>query len=192
MNLSRADRDLSGPTVTGCPQMGPSIAEDRARHRRRIRDPWRMTTDWQLDEGAHAGAEHLDPVYAAGYERKAGYDPIEDVRALVAAGLGAESTVVDLGAGTGAFTIAAAQRFGRVIAVDVSAAMVAALQARTAAAGNVTVVHAGFLSYAHQGPAVDAVFTATRCTRSRTSGRASRSPASPRSCVRAGSCASTT
>lgn len=32
---------------------------------------------WWLDELAHAGPEHLDPSYVAGYERKGGYDPAE-------------------------------------------------------------------------------------------------------------------
>ena len=35
-----------------------------------------MTTPWMLDELAHAGPEHLDPDFVAGYERKQGYpDP---------------------------------------------------------------------------------------------------------------------
>ena len=38
----------------------------------------RMTT-WMLDELAHAGQEHLDDAYVAGYEAKAGYDPGPDV-----------------------------------------------------------------------------------------------------------------
>lgn len=62
--------------------------------------------DWYLDEHAHAGAEHLDPV-------------------------------------------------------DVSPAMTAALRVRVASDGlsNVTVVDAGFLSYRHDGPPVDVVFS---------------------------------
>jgi SAM-dependent methyltransferase len=48
-----------------------------------------------------------------------------------------------------------------VIGVDVSPAMVTALRRRVDALGldNVTVVEAGFLSYEHDGPPVDAVFT---------------------------------
>jgi hypothetical protein len=29
-----------------------------------------MTKPWMLDEPAHAGPEHLDPAFVAGYERK--------------------------------------------------------------------------------------------------------------------------
>jgi SAM-dependent methyltransferase len=107
--------------------------------------------DWWLDELAHAGPEHLDAESVARYDAKAQYDPTADVDALVAHGLDAEATVVDLGAGTGTFAIAAARVAGRVIAVDVSPAMVAVLQQRTAGRDNVTVVHAGFLSYVHDG-----------------------------------------
>jgi SAM-dependent methyltransferase len=91
---------------------------------------------WMLDEMAHAGPEHLDESFIGGYDRKQGYpDPDEDLAAFEAHGLGASSAVVDLGAGTGQFAIPAARRFGRVTAVDVSPAMIAALREMTAAAG---------------------------------------------------------
>jgi hypothetical protein len=39
-----------------------------------------MTKLWMLDELAHAGPEHLDPAFVAGYERKQGFpDPAEDL-----------------------------------------------------------------------------------------------------------------
>jgi SAM-dependent methyltransferase len=117
--------------------------------------------DWWLDERAHAGPEHLDPAYVEGYDRKAGYDPGDDVAALLSQGIGNQSTVVDLGAGTGTFSLAIAGHVGRVVAVDVSPAMVAALSTRVRGSktNNVTVVEAGFLSYAHKGPPADAIFT---------------------------------
>jgi ubiquinone/menaquinone biosynthesis C-methylase UbiE len=117
--------------------------------------------EWWLDEAAHAGHEHLDPDYVAGYEAKAGYDPSDDIEVLLRHGLDEQSVVVDLGAGTGRFTVEAARRCGRVIAVDVSPAMVAALHDRVRAAGldNVSIVQAGFLSYQHEGDPVDFVFT---------------------------------
>jgi ubiquinone/menaquinone biosynthesis C-methylase UbiE len=121
-----------------------------------------MTKPWMLDELAHAGPEHLDPDFVAGYERKQGYpDPAEDLAVLAAHGLDATSTVVDLGAGTGRFALAAARRFGHVTAVDVSEAMLGFLRQRAAAAGvaNLECVQAGFLSYQHAGPPADAVYT---------------------------------
>jgi ubiquinone/menaquinone biosynthesis C-methylase UbiE len=121
-----------------------------------------MTKPWMLDELAHAGPEHLDPDFVAGYERKQGYpDPAEDLAVLAAHGLDAASTVVELGAGTGRFALAAARRFGHVTAVDVSEAMLGFLRQRAAAAGvaNLECVQAGFLSYQHAGPPADAVYT---------------------------------
>jgi ubiquinone/menaquinone biosynthesis C-methylase UbiE len=121
-----------------------------------------MAKPWMLDELAHAGPEHLDPDFVAGYERKQGYpDPAEDLAVLAAHGLGAMSTVVDLGAGTGRFALAAARWFGQVTAVDISPVMLEFLRVRAAAAGvaNLACVQAGFLTYRHTGPPADAVYT---------------------------------
>jgi ubiquinone/menaquinone biosynthesis C-methylase UbiE len=121
-----------------------------------------MTRPWMIDELAHAGPEHLDPGFVAGFDRKQGYpDPGEDLAALREHGIGRASTVVELGAGTGRFAVAAAAEVARVVAVDVSPAMLAMLRERVARAGlaNVERVQAGFLSYEHTGPPADAVFT---------------------------------
>src|SRR5580692_11265987 len=115
-----------------------------------------------IDELAYAGPEHLDPAFVAGYDRKQGNpDPAEALAAFEAHGLDGASTVVDLGAGSGQFALAAARRFGRVTAVDVSPAMVNLLRERATAAGlaNLDCVQAGFLSYEHSGPPVDGVHT---------------------------------
>ncbi|MBO0803523.1 MAG: class I SAM-dependent methyltransferase [Nocardiopsaceae bacterium] len=122
------------------------------------------TEPWMLDELAHAGPEHLDRGFIAGYDRKQGHpDPAGDIAELEALGLDAASRVVELGAGTGQFAVPAAKRFGHVTAVDVSGAMLAALRDKAAAAGvgedRLAVVRAGFLSYAHDGPPADGVFT---------------------------------
>lgn len=114
----------------------------------------RDSQSWQLDELAHAGREHLDAAYVAAYDEKSQTDWTDDIAALLALGIGATSTVVDLGAGTGGFATAIAPHVARVIAVDVSAPMVAAMRAR-----GVEAVHGGFLSYEHQGKPPDAVFT---------------------------------
>jgi ubiquinone/menaquinone biosynthesis C-methylase UbiE len=117
--------------------------------------------NWWLDELAHAGQEHLDPGYVATYEQKAGYDPAPDVAELRRHALDERSPHIDLGAGTGRFTIEAARHCGHVTAVDVSPAMVGALRERVAAAGvsNVTVVQGGFLSFQPPAGPVDFVFS---------------------------------
>jgi SAM-dependent methyltransferase len=121
-----------------------------------------MVKPWMLDELAHAGPEHLDPGFVAGFDHKQGYpDFADDLAVLADHGVGPASTLVDLGAGTGRFALAAAPRVGRVVAVDVSPAMQAALRDRATRAGmaNIECVQAGFLSYQHTGSPADAVFT---------------------------------
>jgi len=116
---------------------------------------------WWLEELGHAGDEHLDAGYVAGYDRKAGTDPAADLDVLRAFGLDEVSTLVDLGAGTGALALAAAPRCRRVVAVDVSPAMVAALRANVERLGlrNVDCVRAGFLTYEHRGEPADFVYS---------------------------------
>jgi SAM-dependent methyltransferase len=119
------------------------------------------SADALFDELAHAGPEHLDPEYVAAYDRKAGSDPTEDVALLRRLGLGAASTLIDLGAGTGTFALAAVPFCGRVVAVDVSEAMLAALRRKIerAGAGNIDCVRAGFLTYDPAPGTADFVYT---------------------------------
>jgi ubiquinone/menaquinone biosynthesis C-methylase UbiE len=115
---------------------------------------------WNLiDEIGLAGPEHLDAAYVAAYDRKAGYDASEDVSLLLALGLEPRSTLVDLGAGTGTLALAAAASCARVVAVDVSAEMLAAIKEKAVRLGvaNLDCVQAGFLSYEHTGSPADFV-----------------------------------
>jgi SAM-dependent methyltransferase len=115
--------------------------------------------DWFPDERAHAGPEHLDAAYMATYDRKAAVDPTADVALLRGLGLAAESTVVDLGCGTGAFVLAVAPFCRRVVGVDVSPTMLDALQEKATAFRNVECVRAGFLTYHHRGEPADYVYS---------------------------------
>lgn len=116
-----------------------------------------------FDEMAHAGPEHMDPGFVAGYDRKQGYPTVDgDVGVLRECGaLVRGATLVDLGTGTGRFAVAAAPFCTRVVAVDVSPAMLLHVQrsATTAGASNVEVVRAGFLSYEHVGAPADAIYS---------------------------------
>ena len=118
-----------------------------------------------LDELAHAGPEHLDEGFIAGYDRKQGYpNPLADIAAFEAHGLDDGSTVVDLAAGTGQFAVPAVGFFDRVIAVDVSQAMLSALRAKASSTVSpadlprLECVRGGFLSYSPDAP-VDGVYT---------------------------------
>jgi len=117
--------------------------------------------DWFPDELAHAGEEHLDETYVPGYDAKSQTDPTADLDALLAAGLDESSILVDLGAGTGTFSMAAAPHCRKVIAVDVSPLMLGVLQQKIDDGGMTTIetVRAGFLSYEHQGELADAVYS---------------------------------
>jgi FkbM family methyltransferase len=120
------------------------------------------TPEWLPDERSWAGRENLDPVHVASYDDKEDARATEEVRLLEARGLlGADATVVDLGAGTGQFTLAVSPRCARVVAVDVSPVMLAQLRRKLSQTdlGNVEVVHAGFLSYEHQGRPADLVYS---------------------------------
>lgn len=116
---------------------------------------------WLLDEVASAGRENLDAEHVDRYDaiEDAGAD--EEVAYLKTVGLTMDSLVLDIGTGTGQLALAVAPECSRVIAVDVSAPMLARLRAKIAAVGapNVEVVRSGFLTYAHPGPPVDVVYS---------------------------------
>lgn len=118
---------------------------------------------WWLDELAFAGTDHLDADLVRGFDRKQGREPdlaaAVDLDILASHGAVGDATVLDLGAGTGRFAVAAAARVGRVIAVEVSPAMIDELRRRSNGLEAIEVVQAGLLSYVHEGPAVDAVHT---------------------------------
>ena len=124
-----------------------------------------MTPDpdsWWLDELSHAGREHFDEEHARRYDAKMDARASDTVASLQAEGfLGPESTVVDLGAGTGQFTLAAAPVCRRVIAVDVSPVMLEVLRENLVShdATNAEAVRGGFLTYRHQGEPADVVYS---------------------------------
>src|SRR5215469_8257313 len=120
-----------------------------------------QVSTWTFDELAHAGPEHLDPGYIATYDHKAATDPAGDVELLCSHGLQASSTLIDIGAGTGTLAIAAAPFCRKVVAVDVSSAMLAFAQAKATKLGlsNIEYVHAGFLSYEHSGDPAEFVYS---------------------------------
>jgi ubiquinone/menaquinone biosynthesis C-methylase UbiE len=114
-----------------------------------------------FDDLAHAGPEHLEPGYIATYDHKAATNPAEEVELLRRLGLQASSTLIDLGAETGSFAIAAAPFCRRIVAVDVSSAMLdlAKATARRLELSNIEFVQAGFLSYQHSSDLAEFVYS---------------------------------
>lgn len=116
---------------------------------------------WMLDEVASAGRENLDADHVARYDAKEDAGAGEEVALLQRLGVLKNATVIDLGAGTGQFTLTVAPHCARVVAVDVSRVMLATLRDKVdrASATNVEVVQAGFLTYDHQGDPADLVYS---------------------------------
>lgn len=117
--------------------------------------------DWVLDELSTAGRENLDPIHASRYDSKEDARAADEVDLLVSLGLDSAKDVIDLGAGTGQFAVAAAQVCNRLIAVDVSEVMLDRLRAKIAehCLDNVEMVKAGFVTYEHAGRPVDFVYS---------------------------------
>jgi SAM-dependent methyltransferase len=123
-----------------------------------------MTADqpsWIVDELAYAGRENRDAEHVARYDAKEDGGAAAELEKLRAAGLGADATVVDLGAGTGQFALAAAGAVRRVVAVDVSPPMLEHLRTKLHERGieNIECVAGGFLSYEHRGEPADLVYS---------------------------------
>lgn len=128
-----------------------------------------MTTDsglsrpasWFPYELGMAGRENLDPAHVARYDGKMDAAAEAEVALLSGFGLGADSTVIEFGPGTGQFTIAVSPHCARVVAVDISPPMLKHLGGKLGAHGlrNVELVQGGFLSYTHHAPPVDFVYS---------------------------------
>ena len=116
---------------------------------------------WLLDELGTAGRENLDADHVARYDGKMDAGATEEVDLLRSLGLTTRSLAVDIGAGTGQFTLAAASVCARVVAVDISPVMLERLRARVdeVGLGNVAVVRGGFLTYVHDGDLADVVYS---------------------------------
>lgn len=115
---------------------------------------------WRIDEVASIGRENLDPVHVARYDDKEDAGAGQEVALLQSLGCGPDSVVVDIGAGTGQFALAAAEVFGRVVAVDPSPVMLSRLrQSVLERDSSLEVVEAGFLTYEHGGRAPDVLYS---------------------------------
>jgi cyclopropane fatty-acyl-phospholipid synthase-like methyltransferase len=115
---------------------------------------------WLYDEMKHIGVNFDDPAVVALYDAKQRSDIEDDRKNALEWGIGADHTVIEFGPGTGAFTVAAAERAARVIAVDVSAPMLEYARRRAIAAKvdhRIEFRHAGFLTYQHAREPADFV-----------------------------------
>jgi ubiquinone/menaquinone biosynthesis C-methylase UbiE len=120
-----------------------------------------MIRGWVLDELANAGRENLDAAHVARYDDKMDAAAAAEVQLLRDLGMDGTSIVVDVGAGTGQFAIAAAAHCEQFIAIDISPVMLSRLEAKVAASGhdNIKCVLGGFLTYEHGSEPVNFIYS---------------------------------
>ncbi len=116
---------------------------------------------WQYDETKFSGVDYSRSDEVAAYDRT--HRKFRDYakateEILRRLSLPADSTVIDLGAGTGAFALHAAEKCRTIYAVDISAAMLEYCRQQAARAGvtNIVFCHAGLLTYEHPAESADA------------------------------------
>ena len=117
---------------------------------------------WQYDETKQCGVDYSEQAVASAYDEqfKKFEDFEETARAIIdAVGLEKNSTVIDIGCGTGLFVLHAAKLCRKVYAVDISKEMlnICRRKAKEQGLGNIHYCHAGFLTYEHEDGPVDAV-----------------------------------
>ena len=114
---------------------------------------------WIFDEFQDFGWSDIKEIEA--YDEKSGVNPELERKRLLELRVAEGHTLIDFGCGTGALALEAAKLCKRVIAVDVSAAMLAYMKRKAESLGltNIDYVQQGFLTYQHRGAPVDFVFT---------------------------------
>jgi ubiquinone/menaquinone biosynthesis C-methylase UbiE len=115
---------------------------------------------WRYDESKPCGVNYHRSALARRYDSRHGMfrNYREEARQIIAAlDLEPADTVIDMGCGTGAFALHAAERCRRLYAVDVSKAMLrrARRKARRAGLTNIEFLQAGFLTYEHKAEPAD-------------------------------------
>lgn len=123
-----------------------------------------MKPNWIYDEIKHCGVDYSDPAQVAEYDNRHRKfrDYQKDTDAIIdAIGIKPEHTVIDMGVGTGAFSLHAAKYCKTIFAADVSPAMLdhSRNKARELGITNIVFCQGGFLSYVHNAAPVDAVIS---------------------------------
>ena len=121
-------------------------------------------SSWQYDEFKQVGVDYENQEEVEAYDsRHAQFRDVDTECATILDALAVtpQSVVIELGTGTGAFAIHAAQRCASIYAVDVSGPMLEFAQRKANKIGltNITFHHAGFLTYEHNGTPADALVT---------------------------------
>jgi len=117
---------------------------------------------WMYDEMKQTGVDYSSVEQVQQYDdlhqRFRNYEKDSDA-IIKLLDMDSNSTVIDMGAGTGAFTLYAAKHCRKVYAVDVSFAMLERCRKKGEEMGlsNVLYCHGGFLTYDHEAEPADAM-----------------------------------
>ena len=105
--------------------------------------------DWHLDDRRHVGLDFDDPLQVATYDARQKSTDEAAAQLLAELGVKPGSVLADIGCGTGVLACQAALAGCRVHAIDISQAMLEAVQRRASAlnARGIESQHAGFLSF---------------------------------------------
>lgn len=122
------------------------------------------TSEWFYDEMICCGHDFTDPQHAAEYDRRHGQfrDFEQEARQTMALlGLRPEHTLIDIGAGTGAFAVYAAPHCKKIHAVDIAPAMLEVCRQKCLSRQiqNVEFHHGGFLTYEHTAEPADIILS---------------------------------
>lgn len=117
---------------------------------------------WIFNEFKHCGVDYSDANTASRYDAEhqkfRDFDQeLFDLLAKLSLKQTQAMTLIDLGCGTGAFSIAASKHFKKIYAVDVSEAMLGCVQRKVQEQGikNIEFIASGFLTYEHRTEPAD-------------------------------------
>ena len=116
---------------------------------------------WWFDEFQHVGVDFDDVEQVEMYSQKQGRTAEDERNLIERLGISQGDLIMEFGCGTGIFAIEAAKQCRHVYAIDISQAMLdyVARSAIREGIQNLTLTHAGFLSYEHVGKPVDYIVT---------------------------------
>ncbi len=122
--------------------------------------------NWTFDEFVHCGVDYSDAAQVERYDKEhqkfRNYEQeVLDLLKNLSMDTPEKMTLIDLGCGTGATSIYAAEYFKKLYAVDVSEVMISCARKKAIKSGikNIEFIHSGFLSYEHKAEPVDMVLS---------------------------------
>ena len=119
---------------------------------------------WQYNEMTQVGTDYQDYKIVQAYDESMARlrdvkKEVENIKESI--GLKKEQTVLEIGCGTGEFAVEIAKHCKRVLAIDISPAMLeyARKKAALKQLDNISFIHSGFLTYEHTDKPVDVVIS---------------------------------